>query len=104
MDSTKYSRANSNEEWVLSEVKRRIWWYLYIRNVMTSLNLGTINKISPKDMAVKLPSHDYYFQNYDSDPSLKDYNLNLPSTSNKIVEIDEHYILTKAYIELGQQF
>ncbi|OMJ22779.1 Oleate-activated transcription factor 1 [Smittium culicis] len=104
MDASKYKTVNCNQDWIFQEYKRRIWWYLYVRNVIVDLSYGTANKISPKDMAVNLPSNDYYFNNYNSDPYLKNYKLNFNSNDSKggeRDERDEQYILIQAYIELG---
>ncbi|OMJ21970.1 hypothetical protein AYI69_g5593 [Smittium culicis] len=71
IDASKFKTANFNQDWILQEYKRRVWWFLYVRNVVLSLNVGTVNKISPKDIAVNLPSNDYYFNNYNPETCIK---------------------------------
>ncbi|OMJ17646.1 hypothetical protein AYI69_g3713 [Smittium culicis] len=70
MDASTNKVVRSKVDWVFMEYKRRMWWFLYVRDVIIGLNYGSVNKISLKDIAVNLPSHDYYFHNYNSDPSL----------------------------------
>ncbi|OMJ12801.1 hypothetical protein AYI70_g8896, partial [Smittium culicis] len=104
MDASTNKGVSTKADWVFIEYKRRMWWFLYVRNVIIGLNYGSVKKISPKDIAVNLPSHDYFFHNYNSDPSLVNYKLNLESVKvddKNRDERDELYILTKAYIELG---
>ncbi|OMJ21054.1 hypothetical protein AYI70_g3712 [Smittium culicis] len=104
MDASKYKRSKSRQDWISFEYKRRVWWFLYIRNVIIGLNYGTIIKISSNDMAVNFPSNDYYFQNYNSDPSLKNYELTdctKAINENKRDKRDEAYVLVKSYLELG---
>ncbi|OMJ16360.1 hypothetical protein AYI70_g6649 [Smittium culicis] len=96
MDASKYKRSKSRQDWISFEYKRRVWWFLYIRNVIIGLNYGTIIKISSNDMAVNFPSNDYYFQNYNSDPSLKNYELTdctKAINENKRDKRDEAYVL-----------
>ncbi|OMJ23943.1 Quinic acid utilization activator, partial [Smittium culicis] len=70
MDASTNKGVSTKADWVFIEYKRRMWWFLYARSVIIGLNYGSVNKISPKDIAVNLPSHDYFFHNYNSDPSL----------------------------------
>ncbi|OMJ19212.1 multidrug resistance regulator 2 [Smittium culicis] len=110
LDASKYKKPKSNQEWISFEFKRRVWWFLYIRQVSLWMHEGTIERISSRDIAVKLPSNDYYYNNYNSDPCLKNYILETSSAIEKNDKndvnsnrknIDYHYIIVKAYIELG---
>ncbi|OMJ20997.1 hypothetical protein AYI70_g3750 [Smittium culicis] len=103
MDASKYNKSRSNEDWISLEYKRRVWWYLYIRSVFIGVSYGSTNKISLKDVAVDLPSNDYYYHNYISDTSINVYNVNLPPkiNDNEIEKRDKLHLLVKAYIILG---
>ncbi|OMJ16395.1 hypothetical protein AYI69_g7851 [Smittium culicis] len=103
MDASKYNVSKSNDDWISLEYKRRVWWFLYLKCVAFGITFGSTNKISLKDVAVNLPSKDYLYHNYVTDPSLKFNKDNLPHNidDNEIEKSDRFYLLVKAYITLG---